>query len=95
MRRCLVLLAMLFAAGCNTGGLLVIESTRDAGTETDGGPPVVLGPNTNEFVNSGTVAKNAKYRVVYSLGQGTPNQAPVTGKNSELHGGIIGASEGN
>ena len=81
----------IFAAGGDTGGLLVIESTVDAGT--DGGPTVVLAPNANEFVGSGTVATNAKYRLVYTLGQATPNQEPATGKIGELHGGLIGATE--
>lgn len=94
MRRCLVLLTAILAAGCDTGGLLTVESTIDAGTDA-GPPPVVLGQNTNEFVSSGTVATNAKYRMVFTMGQATPNQQPLTGKNSELHGGIIGASEGN
>ncbi|MFT3775465.1 MAG: hypothetical protein QM820_59720 [Minicystis sp.] len=93
MRRCLVLLTAILAAGCDTGGLLTVESTIDAGT--DAGPPVVLGQNTTEFVNSGTVATNAKYRLVFTMGQATPNQQPQTGKSGELHGGIIGASEGN
>lgn len=94
MRRAILLsitVCAMFAAGCDTGGLLVVESTVDAGTDAG---PVVLGPGANEFVGSGTVASNAKYRIVYSLGQATPNQEPATGKNGQLNGGLIGATEG-
>jgi hypothetical protein len=93
MRIVLVVLAVMLAAGCDTGGLLKVESTVvDGGT--DAGLPVVLGPGTNEFVSNGAVVANAKYRLVFTTGQATPNQQPVTGKNAELHGGLIGATEG-
>ena len=95
MRRVAVLsaaiLALLAAAGCDTGGLLIITSA-DAGT--DAGPTVALGPNASDFVNGGTVASNEKYKVVYSLGQATPNQAPISGPSGTLNGGLIGATEG-
>jgi hypothetical protein len=92
VRLAVVFLVMLCAAGCDVGGLLRVDSTtHDAGA--GGGPPVVLGPGSNDFVNSGTVAKNGKYRLVYTMGQATPNQAPATGPAGELNGGIIGATE--
>jgi hypothetical protein len=79
-----------FAAGCDAGGLLVVESSVDAGTDAG---PVVLGPGANDFVGAGTVASNAKYRIVYSLGQATPNQEPAKGTSGQLNGGLIGATE--
>ena len=92
MRHLVVLLAVIFAAGCDVGGLLRVEAIHlDGGT--DAGVPVVLGPGTNEFVSSGTVAKNAKYRLVYTMGQATPNQAPATGNAGELNDGLVGATE--
>jgi hypothetical protein len=93
MRRLFVLLAAgSIAAGCDTGGLLTVESTLDAGT--GGRPPVVLGPNANDFVNSGTVASNGKYKLVFTLGQASPNQGPATGPSGQLNGGLVGATEG-
>lgn len=92
MRIVFLLLAASLAAGCDTGGLLKVESTIGDGG-TDAGLPVVLGPGTNEFVSNGAVATNAKYRLVFTTGQATPNQQPAKGKNAELHGGFIGAAE--
>jgi hypothetical protein len=79
------------ACGCDGGGLLVVNSI-DGGPEDAG--PVVLGPATTEIVNGGTVAANNKYKVVFTLGQPTPNQGPMTGKNERVNGGIVGAMNG-
>jgi hypothetical protein len=93
VRRFLVMLAVAFAAaGCDTGGLLKVESTNlDGGT--DAGVPVVLGPGSYDFVNSGNTASNGKYKLVFTMGQATPNQSPATGKNGTLNGGLVGATE--
>jgi hypothetical protein len=93
VRRLLVMVAVaLAAAGCDNGGLLKVESTNlDGGT--DAGVPVVLGPGSYDFVNSGNVAANGKYKLVFTMGQATPNQAPATGKNGALNGGLVGATE--
>jgi hypothetical protein len=95
VRRILIILAVALAAGCDNGGLLKVESTSaDAGPEGDAGvPPVVLGPGSYDFVNSGNVATNGKYKLVFTMGQATPNQAPATGKNGTLNGGLVGATE--
>lgn len=85
-------IAALCAGGCDAGGLLLVQSTNlDGGA--DGGP-VVLGPNVTEIVNGGTVAQNSKYKVVYTLGQPTPNQGPATGPNGRINGGLVGAMNG-
>jgi hypothetical protein len=55
---------------------------------------VVLGPNVTEIVNGGTVAKNGKYKVVYTLGQPTPNQGPAKGQGYRDNGGVVGAMNG-
>ena len=83
------MLAVILATGCD-GGLLRVDSL-DGGT--DAGVPVVLGPGSNDFVNAGTVARNGKYRLVYTMGQATPNQAPATGQSGTLNGGVFGANE--
>jgi hypothetical protein len=92
MRRLsIVLFGVAFGAlGCDTGGLLLVD-----GKNLDGGKPeVVQGPNVNEFTNSGNVATNAKYRIVFTMGQATPNQGVDKGTTGELHGGIVGAMNG-
>jgi hypothetical protein len=83
-------LACVAASGCDAGGLLVVQSTADGG----GGAGTVLGPSVTEIVNGGTVAANAKYKVVYTLGQPTPNQGPATGPNHRDNGGLVGAMNG-
>jgi hypothetical protein len=74
------------AIGCEAGGLLVAEHS---GVDPD--KPVVAGPSANELVSGGTVASNAKYKVVYTVGQPTPNQGVSTGKDHRLNGGLVGA----
>ena len=87
MVRGLFAAAALVVAGCDTGGLLVVEKKADP-------PPSPTGPAVVDFPSGGTVAKNAKYRVVFTVGQGTPNQAPEASKDKELRGGLVGAAEG-
>jgi hypothetical protein len=77
--------AAIVAIGCDAGGLLVVEHTG-----VDPNKPVV-GPSANELVSGGTVASNAKYKVVYTIGQPTPNQGVSTGKDQRLNGGLVGA----
>ncbi len=55
---------------------------------------MVLGPSANDFVSAGTVVKNERYRLVFTMGQATPNQGPATGPNGRLNGGLVGATEG-
>lgn len=76
------------ALGCDAGGLLVVESK---GTEK---PPVIEGPSTTEMVNGGTVASNAKYKVVYTLGQPTPHQGVAKSSDVRSNGGLTGAMNG-
>jgi len=91
----LLAVAALCAAGCDTGGLLTVESRLDGGAGGgDAGIAVVLGPSAYDFVNSGTVASNSKYKLVFTLGQATPNQGPATGPAGQLNGGLVGATEG-
>jgi hypothetical protein len=86
--RMLLLGAALVAAGCDkTGGLLEV-------TQVDAGPPVVLGPSVTENVSAGTVAKNSQYKVVYTLGQATPNQGVGTSPQHRDNGGLVGAMNG-
>jgi hypothetical protein len=88
----LVALAALAAGGCSAGGLLNVNGTSEDGGM--GGAPVVLGPSVTEIVNGGNVASNGKYKVVFTLGQPTPNQAPMKGPNNRDNGGIVGAMNG-
>ena len=85
-------LTAIAATGCDAGGLLVVQSTSlDGGADAGA---VVLGPSVTEIVNGGTVAANDKFKVVYTLGQPTPNQGPATGPNNRDNGGLVGAMNG-
>ena len=81
----LVIGAALALAGCDTGGLLVVEQK---------GPPV-QGPSTQEMVSGGTFASNSKYRLFYTNGQPTPNQGVSTSGTKRLNGGLAGAVHGD
>jgi hypothetical protein len=83
-------LALGAASGCNAGGLLLVEGSTTGG----GGAPVVLGPSVTDLVNGGNVATNAKYKIVYTLGQPTPNQNVEKSAGDRLNGGLVGAMNG-
>lgn len=72
----------LAASGCDEGGLLVVEGQPNA--REAGGRPAT------EMVSAGNVAKNAKYKLVFTMGQPTP-QGVGTGPNRRLNGGMPGA----
>lgn len=72
------------ALGCGNGGLVEVETI-------DGGPNV-SGVTANDMVASGTVVKNSKYKLVYTMGQPTP-QSRVTGGEKTLNGGVVGATQ--
>lgn len=88
-----VALAVLGGAGCDgTGGLLVVTSNQQDGG--GGSPPVLVGPSVTDFVTAGTVAKSAKYKAVYTLGQATPNQGVGKSAGHRDNGGLVGAMNG-
>lgn len=85
-----VVVGMAVAAlGCDSGGLLVVEHSG-----VDPNEPKVVGHSANELVSGGTVASNGKYKVVYTVGQPTPNQNVSLGPDQRLNGGLVGAVNG-
>jgi hypothetical protein len=74
----------LGALGCDAGGLILVD-TKDK-------PPEKVQPSSNDMVSAGTVAKNSKYTVVYTMGQPTP-QSHVSGPTKTLNGGVVGATQ--
>jgi hypothetical protein len=78
------------ALGCDTGGLLVVEHS---GVDPD--KPKVTGHSANELVSGGSVASNAKYKVVFTVGQPTTNQGVSTSTDQRLNGGLVGAVSGD
>jgi hypothetical protein len=74
----------LGAFGCDAGGLIIVETKPP--------PAPKLDPQSNELVSGGTVAKNGKYTVVYTMGQPTP-QSRVSGPAKTLNGGVVGATQ--
>lgn len=80
--------AALLAAGCDTGGLLVVE-------HKPGTVEPVQGPSVNEMVNGGNFAKNGKYRIFYTLGQPSPNQGVASSPGHQNNGGLVGAAHGD
>lgn len=77
-----VMLVACGVLGCE-GGTVIVENK----------PPVPQkNVQSNEMVSGGTVAKNDKYKVVYTMGQPTP-QSRVTGSEKTLNGGVVGATQ--
>lgn len=79
----------LAALGCDTGGLLVVEGSGSTGAEVLPSLPEVT--PANELVSGGTFAKNAEYKLFYTVGQPTPNQNVATSTDQKLKGGLAGA----
>jgi hypothetical protein len=84
-------LAAGVGAGCNTGGLLVVQGSTTGG---GGSVPDAGGPNVTDLVNGGNVATNSKYKIVYTLGQPSPDQNVEKSTNNRLNGGLVGAMNG-
>ncbi len=78
--------AAVSVLGCDAGGLLVVE------TNGEQPQPKPQGVAANDMVAAGTVAKNSKYKLVYTMGQPTP-QSQVTGPDKTLNGGVVGATQ--
>ena len=70
-----------------TGG-----SGASGGAGGSGGGAENFGPPSGEFVNAGEVGTSANYKMVFTLGQSTPNQSSSTSQNYRLQGGIVGAT---
>lgn len=57
-----------------------------------GGSAQNFGPPASEFVSAGEVGTSANYKMVFTLGQSTPNQSSSTSQSYRLQGGIVGAT---
>ena len=79
-------LAGLAAAGCDTGGLLLVE-------HKPGETPPVQGPSVNDMVAGGNQASNNRYRIIYTLGQPSPGTDVSTSPGHKNNGGLVGASQ--
>jgi hypothetical protein len=86
-RLALVLVGGLVVAGCDAGGLLVVEGKPSNGPPVQ---PVVVAGSSSELVASGTVAKNDRYKVVFTTGQPTP-QSVAKSSTGRVNGGVVGA----
>lgn len=81
------------ARGEGAGG----DGGHDAGSGSGGegqggGAPAVARVGASETVTAGEVAKSARYRMVFTLGQPTQNQATTTSPRYRMQGGLIGAN---
>ncbi|WP_234023668.1 hypothetical protein [Sorangium cellulosum] len=57
-----------------------------------GGAPGHARAGAGELVSAGEVARSARYRMVFTLGQPTQNQEKTTSRRYRMQGGLIGAS---
>jgi len=87
LAQALVISAVLPLVGCDAGGLLEVENK----------PPVPVaqqGHTSTELTNAGNLAKNDKYKLVYTFGQGSPHQNTSTSPDHKVNGGLQGAVNG-
>lgn len=72
------------------------SSSSGAGGEggAGGGMNAVPGHTAHDFVNGGDVVKSDNYKMVFTLGQGSPLQTNIKSQNYRLKGGLIGGMSG-
>jgi hypothetical protein len=58
-----------------------------------GGGSAAAGAPVTETVTAGEVARSARYRMVFTLGQPTQNQETTRSPRYRMQGGLIGANE--
>ncbi len=66
--------------------------TGGNGSGGGGGAVAETGASQTQLVNSGTVTKSAGYTMVFTMGQPTQNQGPMTSAGYRLQGGLVGAN---
>lgn len=77
-----------------TGGAGGAGGTGGMTTSSGGGGIVPsFGPPGSDFVSSGKVLTNSRYRLVFTVGQSTQNQGKMTTSRYRLQGGVIGVNE--
>lgn len=83
----LALFVLVGAVGCDAGGLLEVEDKRPD-------PPVVAqGHPATEIVAGGTKVSNGKYKLIYTMGQPTPQSVQKRPEGRRLNGGMPGVTQ--
>lgn len=59
---------------------------------TGGGGPSDPGAQATALVSAGGTAKSANFKMVFTLGQATPNQGRTKSTSYVMQGGLIGAT---
>ncbi|WP_438019687.1 hypothetical protein WMF18_11710 [Sorangium sp. So ce315] len=80
------------ASGDGGGGHGAAAGSGSGGGEGQGGGTAPARVRTSETVTAGEVAKSARYRMVFTLGQPTQNQSTTTSPRYRMQGGLIGAT---
>ncbi|MDC3981314.1 hypothetical protein [Polyangium jinanense] len=84
----LAIFAVMGVLGCDAGGLLEVED-KDNPT-----PPVAAkGHPGTEIVAAGTQARNGKYKLIYTMGQPTPQSVQKLPEGKRLNGGMPGSTQ--
>lgn len=68
------------------------DAGSGGGGEGQGGGAAPARVPTSETVTAGEVAKSARYRMVFTLGQPTQDQSTTTSPRYRMQGGLIGAT---
>ena len=75
-------------AGAGGGG----GEPSGGGGAGGGGPVTDAGAPGQSFVSAGGTLTSPGYRVVFTMGQSTQNQQPMSSPSYQLQGGLIGAT---
>ncbi|MDI1429223.1 hypothetical protein [Polyangium sorediatum] len=84
----LAIFAVMGVLGCDAGGLLVVEDK-----ENEPPPVTAKGHPATEIVAGGTQVRNGKYKLIYTMGQPTPQSVQKQPEGRRLNGGMPGATQ--
>ncbi|WP_438028886.1 hypothetical protein [Sorangium sp. So ce233] len=74
------------------GGHHAAAGSGSGGEGQGGGALAGARVGASETVTAGEIAKSARYRMVFTLGQPTQNQETTTSPRYRMQGGLIGAN---
>ena len=84
----LAIFAVMGVIGCDAGGLIEVEDK-----DPDAPPRVTQGHPSTEFVSGGTQVSNGKHKLIYTMGQPTPQGVTKRPEGHRLNGGMPGSTQ--
>ena len=89
----LVAMGVIVTHGCSDPGSGPSGQSSGSSSSSSSGGITSVGKNVTQTGSAGAVAKNAQYRMVFTVGAAGPNRATAKAPDLRLQGGFIGITE--